>query len=77
MDRLEVLREHNKQLLDQLRQHGEKLERLCGCSESRKREREDGAEERGPLEETVWMTGEDRGPARAALAKPSVKFAGN
>ncbi|XP_026023440.1 migration and invasion inhibitory protein [Astatotilapia calliptera] len=75
MDRLEVLRERNKQLLDQLRQHGEKLERLCGCRESRKREREDGAEERRPLEETIGMTGGDRGLARAALAKSSVKFA--
>lgn len=77
MDRLEVLRERNKQLLDQLRQHGEKLERLCGCRESRKREREDGAEERRPLEETIGMTGGDRGLARAALAKSSVKFPGN
>ncbi|XP_030584314.1 LOW QUALITY PROTEIN: migration and invasion inhibitory protein [Archocentrus centrarchus] len=75
IDRLGLLREHNKQLLDQLRQHGEKLERLCGRSESRKREREDEAEERTPPKETVTVTGGDREPARAALAKPSVKFA--
>lgn len=89
LDRLELLRERNKQLLDQLRRHGAELERLCGRSESRKREREDGPEERTPPEErrtpaertppeeTVTMTGGDRGPARAALARPCVRFAGN
>ncbi|KAG8007694.1 Migration and invasion-inhibitory protein [Nibea albiflora] len=68
----------NKDLLNQLRRQREKLERLSGCSQSRKREREDEAEERrepGDLIRT--LTDGDRGAGRAALAKPTVRFAGN
>ncbi|XP_059185075.1 migration and invasion-inhibitory protein isoform X2 [Centropristis striata] len=75
MDRLEVLRERNKELLKQLKQQREKLERLSGCNQSRKREREGGAEESTEPAEVLTLTGGDRGPARAALAKPTVRFA--
>ncbi|XP_070693332.1 migration and invasion-inhibitory protein [Pempheris klunzingeri] len=68
-DRLDVLRERNKDLLKQLKQQREKVERLSGCIQSRKREREDEAEE------VRTLTDGDRGHARAALAKPTVKFA--
>lgn len=69
IDRLDVLRERNKDLLIQLKQQREKLQRLGGCcSPSRKRERE--AEE-------VWtLTGGDRGPARAALTTSTGRFEG-
>ncbi len=77
MDRLDVLRERNKDLLSQLRQHRLKLEHLCGYSHSRKREREDGAEEREDPAEILTLTDGDRGLARAALAKPTVRFSGN
>nr|XP_020453807.1 migration and invasion-inhibitory protein [Monopterus albus] len=75
MDRLDALRERNKHLLNQLRQQREKLERLRGCSQGRKRERENEAEERREPEEMVTLTDGDRGYARAALAKPTVRFA--
>ncbi|XP_070759641.1 migration and invasion-inhibitory protein [Enoplosus armatus] len=74
-DRLDVLRERNKDLLNQLKQQQEKLERLGGCSHSRKREREDEAEERRDPAEILTLTDGDRGAARAALAKPTVRFA--
>uniref|UniRef100_A0A1A7WMR8 Migration and invasion inhibitory protein n=2 Tax=Iconisemion striatum TaxID=60296 RepID=A0A1A7WMR8_9TELE len=74
-DRLDVLRERNKRLLKQLQQQRENLEQFSGCSESRKREREDEDGERRQAEVTVTRTDGDRGPARAALAKPSVRFA--
>ena len=76
-DRLDVLRERNKELLNQLKQQREKLERLSGCSQSRKREREDEAEERRDPAEILTLNEKDRRPARAALAKPTVRFAGN
>uniref|UniRef100_A0A1A8RQ86 Migration and invasion inhibitory protein n=1 Tax=Nothobranchius rachovii TaxID=451742 RepID=A0A1A8RQ86_9TELE len=66
-DRLDDLRERNKRLLEQLQQQRVNLEQISGCSESRKRGRED--------EVTVTRTDGDRAPARAALAKPSVRFA--
>ncbi|XP_028262727.1 migration and invasion inhibitory protein [Parambassis ranga] len=69
--RQEVLRQRNKDLLNQLQQQSEKLERLCG----RKREREAEDERREQREDTVTLTGGDHRPARAALAKPSVRFA--
>ncbi|CAK6952597.1 migration and invasion-inhibitory protein isoform X1 [Scomber scombrus] len=67
IDRLDVLRERNKDLLIQLKHQREKLQRLGGCcSPSRKRERE---------AEDVWtLTGEDRGPARAALTTSTGRF---
>ncbi|XP_044022315.1 migration and invasion-inhibitory protein isoform X2 [Siniperca chuatsi] len=76
-DRLDVLRGRNKDLLNQLKQQREKLERLTGCSHSRKREREDEdeAEERRDPAEVLTLTDGDRGAARAALAKPTVRFA--
>lgn len=72
-NRQEVLRQRNKDLLNQLQQQSEKLERLCG----RKRAREAEEEKRKQREDTVTLTGGDHRPARAALAKPSVRFAGN
>ncbi|XP_026161667.1 migration and invasion inhibitory protein isoform X2 [Mastacembelus armatus] len=74
-DRLDALRERNKDLLNLLRKQREKLERVSGCSQSRKREREAEAEERARPAEMVTVTGGDRGPARAALARPTVRFA--
>ncbi|KAM7005420.1 migration and invasion inhibitory protein [Tautogolabrus adspersus] len=75
LDRLEALRHRNKDLLNQLNEQRGKLERLRGCSQSRKREREDEAEERGEPAEVVILTDGDRAPARADLAKPTVRFA--
>ncbi|KAK2861950.1 hypothetical protein Q5P01_001483 [Channa striata] len=74
-DRQEALRERCKDLLKQLRRQRENLEWLSGLNQSRKREREDGAEGRRQPAEIVTLTDGDRGPARAALAKPTVKFA--
>ncbi|XP_035517056.1 migration and invasion-inhibitory protein [Morone saxatilis] len=65
-DRLDVLRERNKDLLNQLKQRRETLERLSGCSQGRKRERE--------AEEEESLTEGDRGPARAAVSRPTVRF---
>ena len=80
-DRLDVLRERYKDLLKQLKQHREKLALLSGCSQGRKREREEEeAEDRSTdpaAAEVLTLTDGDRGPARAALAKPTVRFAGN
>lgn len=71
MDGLDVLRQRNKDLLDQLK-------RLSGCSQSRKRDREDEAEEsREPAQLLRTLTDGDRGAGRAALARPTVRFAGN
>ncbi|XP_038551815.1 migration and invasion-inhibitory protein [Micropterus salmoides] len=74
-DRLDVLRERNKNLLKQLKQQREKLELLGGCSPSRKREREDEAEVGRDPAEIRTLTDGDRGAAMAALAKPTVRFA--
>lgn len=70
-DRLDVLRERNKDLLDQLLRQREKIE--VG---SRKRHREDGAETQQSIEseEVLTITDADRGPARAALSRPTVTF---
>lgn len=65
--RLDGLRERNKDLLNQLKLQGEELGRLC---RSGKRGREDGAEETRDPEEILLLTDGDRGPATAALAKP-------
>ncbi|XP_029989980.1 migration and invasion inhibitory protein isoform X2 [Sphaeramia orbicularis] len=73
-DRLDVLRERNKDLLIQLRQQQEKLEHLCGSGQSRKREREDDEEEGRQSAEMRTLTDGDRDPARAALCKTKVKF---
>ncbi|MEQ2215646.1 hypothetical protein XENOCAPTIV_003742 [Xenoophorus captivus] len=70
-DRIEVLRERNKYLLKQLRQQREKLERMSGCSLSRKRGRED----EGVDEKEERRHPEDRSPARATLGQPSFRFA--
>ncbi|XP_037534681.1 migration and invasion-inhibitory protein [Nematolebias whitei] len=59
-DRLEFLREQNRRLLTQLKQQRENLEQRSGC--------------RGSEAEVTVTTNGDRGPARAALAKPSVRF---
>lgn len=71
VDRLDVLRHRNKDLLNRLKQQREELERLGGCSRSRKRGREDEAEDR--REPAGVLTGGHRG---AALARPTVRFAG-
>ncbi|XP_056221491.1 migration and invasion-inhibitory protein [Seriola aureovittata] len=75
IDRLDALREQNKDLLNQLKRQREKVESLRGCSHSRKREREDEAEERIQPEDMVTCTDGDRSSARAALAKLTVRFA--
>ncbi|XP_068450844.1 migration and invasion-inhibitory protein [Clinocottus analis] len=69
-DQLDILRERNKELLNRLKQRGEKLERLNGGRQSRKREREDGAEE--PSEPAQTRTHGGRGAARA---RRTVRFA--
>uniref|UniRef100_A0AAQ4P0E1 Migration and invasion inhibitory protein n=1 Tax=Gasterosteus aculeatus aculeatus TaxID=481459 RepID=A0AAQ4P0E1_GASAC len=66
VDRLDVLRHRNKDLLNRLKQQREELERLGGCSRSRKRGREDEAEDR--REPAGVLTGGHRG---AALARPT------
>ncbi|KAF3856165.1 hypothetical protein F7725_016888 [Dissostichus mawsoni] len=71
-DRVDILRELNKDLLNQLKQQREKLERLSGCRQSRKRERED--EERRDPEENRTVTRGGQGSSRAGLAKPTVRF---
>ncbi|XP_074500533.1 migration and invasion inhibitory protein [Sebastes fasciatus] len=78
VDRLDVLRERNKELLNQLKQKKrEEEERQDGCRQSRKRDRkdEDQAEERTDRTEMLTLTDGDRGPARVARSKPSVRFA--
>ncbi|XP_060925164.1 uncharacterized protein miip [Limanda limanda] len=65
-----VLRERNKDLLKQLKQQREKLEQVSGCS--RKRDREDEAEERRKPGGTGPGTGGGRGPARDAPTRPTV-----
>lgn len=78
-DRLDALRERNKDFMNQLWQQREKLESLSGFSQRRKREREDEAEERRRPAEVLTPTLTDgaRGPARAAPEKLTVRFAGN
>lgn len=66
-DRLEVLREQNRLLLTQVKQQREKLGPPRGSSSEKWEE----------AEVVVTRTDGDCGPARAALAKPSVRFAGN
>lgn len=74
VDRLEELRERNKDLLNRLKRLGADVERLNGCSQ---REREDEAEARRDPAEIVTLTDGDRGPARIALSKAIVRFAGS
>ncbi|XP_035486538.1 migration and invasion-inhibitory protein [Scophthalmus maximus] len=74
--RVDALRERNQHLLNELKRQREKLERLSGRGQNRKRDREDEAEEeRRRPEETATRTEGDRGAARAALLKPTVRFA--
>ncbi|KAM8917174.1 migration and invasion inhibitory protein isoform 2-T2 [Spinachia spinachia] len=73
VDHMDVLRQRNKDLLNRLKrrqQQREKLERLGGCSRSRKRGRED-EEEDGREPGDVLPAGH-RGAARA---RPTVRFA--
>ncbi|KAJ0068896.1 hypothetical protein NL108_014016 [Boleophthalmus pectinirostris] len=74
--RLDILRERNKALLAQLQQQRKKLEEaVSGGVENRKRDREDGTENSCEAEDEVLTIKDgNRGPARAALAKPKVKF---
>lgn len=74
VDRLEALRARNKDLSTRLKRLGVGLERLNGCSRG---EREDEAEARRDPAEIVTLTDGDRGPARNALSKAIVRFAGN
>lgn len=79
LEHLDVLRKRNKDLLSRLKQRGEELMRLHGCSPRERMETEDGEEEerRDPAE---MMTGSDRQDgqcAREDLAKPVARFAGN
>lgn len=74
--RIDSMRERNKHLSEQFRRQREKLERMSGCSLSRRRGREDeDAEEQRP-EVMVTLPEGDQVPARAALLKPSVRFTG-
>lgn len=75
LDRLDALRKLNKDLLNQLKQQRENLEGLSGFSPSRKREREDEAEERRDPSEVLTLTGGEERSARAALTRPTVRFA--
>lgn len=74
VDRLEVLRERNKDLLNHLKRLGAGQERLNGCS---RREKEEEAEARRDPAEILTLTDGDRGLARTALSKAIVRFAGN
>ncbi|XP_030276085.1 migration and invasion inhibitory protein [Sparus aurata] len=73
-EQLDVLRERNKDLLNRLKQQREELERPSCFGHSRKREREDEAEERRDSAEILTVTDGESGFARAALARPSVRF---
>lgn len=66
MEQLNVLREHNKDLLKQLKQEKEAFERLSDCN--------DGMVEKAEFQ---VLTGEDCSSAQAALAEPSMLSAGN
>lgn len=78
LEHLDVLRKRNKDLLSRLKQRGEELMRLHGCSPSERMETEDGEEERrGPAEMMTVSDGQDGQCAREDLAKPVVRSAGN
>lgn len=70
-EQLDALRGQNKDLLNRLKRQKEKLESVSSCSQGRKREREDEAEERTLAEGIVTRTGGDR---RSALSKLTVRF---
>ncbi|KAM8757317.1 migration and invasion inhibitory protein [Acanthopagrus schlegelii] len=74
-ERLDVLRERNRDLLNRLEQQREELERPSCLGHSRKREREDEAEERRDSAEILTVTDGESGFARAALARPTMRFA--
>lgn len=76
-ERLDVLRERNRDLLNRLKQQREELERPSCFGHSRKREREDEGEERRDSAEILTVTDGESGFARAALARPTVRFAGS
>lgn len=77
-DRVDALRERNKDFMNQLWKQRETLE-WSGFIQRRKREREDEAKERTRSTEvlTLTLSERDRGPARAGPEKPTVRFAGN
>lgn len=73
VDRIELLRKRNRDLIQRLKEQGEQLMRLHGCSPS------DGAERKD--EEKVWRNpaelppvsgGQDEDPAESDLAKPAL-----
>lgn len=74
VDRLDVLRERNKDLLQQLKRQRERT--LEPSRYSRKREREEEEEEEESVRSLIRTEG-DRGRARAALRKTAVTSAGN
>ncbi|XP_068170811.1 uncharacterized protein miip [Antennarius striatus] len=74
-DRLNVLRERNKDLLSRLKQQRHNLERVSGCGQSSGPGRQEGGEGRTDPEDALIRTDGDVAAARAALAKPNVRFA--
>lgn len=78
LEHLDVLRKRNKDLLSRLKQRGEELMRLHGCSRSGRMETEDGEEERrDPAEMMTVSDGQGGHCDRQDLAKPVVRSAGN
>ncbi|XP_008317862.1 migration and invasion inhibitory protein isoform X2 [Cynoglossus semilaevis] len=71
---IDVLRERNKVLMNQLKEQNEKLERLRVHMRSWERDEEGEAEQRREAEEVTTLAGVDRRPARTALSKPTVRL---
>lgn len=74
---IDVLRERNKVLMNQLKEQNEKLERLRVHMRSWERDEEGEAEHRREAEEVTTLAGVDRRPARTALSKPTVRLSSN
>lgn len=71
-DRIELLRKRNRDLMKRLKQQGEQLMRLHGCSPSGGAEREDGEKDwRDPAEDPSVSGGQGGEPAESDLAKPA------
>lgn len=77
VERIEVLRKRNKYLLDLLKQQGEQLMRLHGCSPTDGAEPQDGEEEwREPAEVPTGSASQDPDTAETGGTKRVQKPAG-
>lgn len=77
VDRIELLRKRNRDLIKRLKQQGEQLMRLHGRSPSGGTEREDREQHwRDPAEVPTLSGGQDGDPAESDLAKPALRPGG-